>query len=48
MQGAKVEDTIIVHEDSIENITEASQEEWPVIETQIDGRTYVSPGVLIR
>ena len=46
VQGAKIEDTIIAYKDSVETITEAS-DHWPVIETQVDGRTIASPGVLI-
>jgi Xaa-Pro dipeptidase len=47
VQGAKVEDTIIAYKDSIENITEGSNE-WRMIETEVGDRTIASPGVLIR
>jgi antitoxin VapB len=42
--GTKIEDTIIVTENGIENITSSDDE--PQIETEIDGQVYRSPGVI--
>lgn len=44
MTGTKIEDTIIVTNDGIENIT--SSDDVPKIETEIDGQIYRSPGVI--
>ncbi|MBI3405610.1 MAG: hypothetical protein HY046_09155, partial [Acidobacteria bacterium] len=46
VMGAKVEDTILVFADHVENLTETPG--WPVITTTIDGKTYHSPDILIR
>ena len=42
--GTKIEDTIIVTNDGIENIT--TSDDVPKIETEIDGQIYRSPGVI--
>ena len=46
VQGAKVEDTILLHDDQIEVMT--ATPELPTLETRIGDRTCVSSGVLIR
>jgi Xaa-Pro dipeptidase len=45
VQGAKAEDTVIVFEDHVENITETP--DWPAIPVKVNGVTYNSPDVLI-
>lgn len=47
MQGAKVEDTILLHEDGhLEILTPCV--DWPMIEVKVNGKLYKRPGVLIR
>ena len=46
LRGAKVEDTVLVTNDGTEVLTPTPS--LPVIETSIDGSTYLSAGVLIR
>ena len=43
--GTKIEDTIIVTENGLENMT--SSNEVPKIETEIDGQSFHSPGVIM-
>ncbi len=45
VQGSKAEDTVIVFEDHVENITESA--DWPIIPVQVNGVSYNSPDVLI-
>jgi antitoxin VapB len=44
--GAKVEETIIAHENGIEVITKSK--DWPVINVELNGRTYPQPAILLR
>ncbi len=44
--GAKVEETILVHQDGIEVMTRA--QDWPMINVVLDGKTYPQPGILIK
>lgn len=44
--GAKVEDTFIAYKDHYEVVTKT--EGWPMINVEVDGKTYEQPGVLIR
>lgn len=44
--GAKVEDTIIIFDDHFEVITIADN--WPMIKTELNGKVYEQPGILIR
>ena len=44
--GAKVEETIIAHKDSVEIVTKS--EGWPMIKIEIDGKIYPQPDILIR
>jgi Xaa-Pro dipeptidase len=44
--GAKVEETILVRQDSIEVLTRA--QDWPMINVVLDGKTYPQPGILIK
>ena len=46
VMGAKVEDTILVFADHMENLTETPG--WPVIVTTIGGKAFHSPDILIR
>jgi Xaa-Pro dipeptidase len=46
VMGAKVEDTVLLAGDAIENLT--ATPDWPVIETAIDGKIYRSPTLLVR
>jgi antitoxin VapB len=45
VHGAKAEDTVIVFEDHIENLTETA--DWPTIPAMVNGIMYKSPDVLI-
>lgn len=45
IQGSKAEDTVIVFQDHVENITESA--EWPTIPVKVNGVMYGSPDVLI-
>lgn len=42
--GTKVEETIIINEDGIENLT--SFDDVPMIETKVDGKIHRSPGII--
>ena len=46
IQGAKVEDTILLVGDRLEILTEIQG--WPMLESKALGRIYRSPGILIR
>ena len=46
IQGGKVEDTVVVHNGQIESLTETP--DLPIVETQLNGLTYRSAGVLVR
>jgi hypothetical protein len=46
VEGAKVEDTVLVTRDGLESLTETPG--WPVITHTVDGRTIRSPAILIR
>jgi Xaa-Pro dipeptidase len=46
VMGAKIEDTIIVHQDGYENITETPG--WPTITSTVEGKTYKAPAILVR
>jgi antitoxin VapB len=43
--GTKVEETIIAREDGVEVLTATA--DWPQIAVEVDGREYLSPGVLL-
>ncbi|MFZ0391363.1 MAG: M24 family metallopeptidase [Calditrichia bacterium] len=43
--GAKVEDTMIAHQDGMEVVTHTGN--WPMIDIELDGKTYPQPGILI-
>ncbi|MFA3783294.1 M24 family metallopeptidase [Melioribacteraceae bacterium 4301-Me] len=44
--GAKVEETILVHKDSVEVLTKAK--DWPMINVELNGKVYPQPDILIR
>jgi antitoxin VapB len=44
--GVKSEDTIVVHEGSIEFLTQTDG--WPMVRTRVDGRDWDRPAILIR
>ncbi|MEK7670783.1 MAG: M24 family metallopeptidase [Bacteroidota bacterium] len=44
--GAKVEDTMIAYKDHGEIVTRADN--WPMINVELNGKTYEQPGILIR
>lgn len=44
--GAKVEETILVHPDSIEVLTKSK--DWPMINIELDGKVYPQPAILIK
>jgi Xaa-Pro dipeptidase len=46
IRGAKVEDTVVVHNGGIEILTPTP--ELPMVETDVNGVTYYSAGVLVR
>lgn len=46
IQGAKVEDTVLLVGDRLEILTEIPG--WPVIESKVLGRIYRSPSILVR
>jgi len=47
IQGAKVEDTIILHEDgTLENVTDTGA--WPTIEVKVGDQVYNAPAILER
>jgi Xaa-Pro aminopeptidase len=46
VNGAKVKDTVLITKGGVENLTLTAG--WPVITTVIDGRSYQSPGILVR
>jgi antitoxin VapB len=45
LQGAKVEDTVLLHEDKLETLT--STPSLPLVESNLNGHTYCSAGVLL-
>lgn len=44
--GAKIEDTILAHNDGVEIVTVSKN--WPMIEVELNGKIYLQPDVLIR
>jgi Xaa-Pro dipeptidase len=46
VMGAKIEDTIIAHQDGYENITETAG--WPTVTSTVAGKTYKAPAILVR
>lgn len=44
--GAKVEDTMIAYKDHCEIVTRSDN--WPMINVELDGKTYEQPDILIR
>jgi Xaa-Pro dipeptidase len=46
VQGAKVEDTVIVMGDRVENITTLA--DWPAMNVLVNGKTYACPDILIH
>ena len=46
IRGAKVEDTVVLRDGTIESLTETP--ELPIVETELNGRTYSSAGVLAK
>ncbi len=44
--GAKVEETILVHPDSVEVLTKSK--DWPMINVELDGKIYPQPDILIK
>ncbi|MDO8550319.1 MAG: M24 family metallopeptidase [Ignavibacteria bacterium] len=44
--GAKVEETIIAYQDSIEVITKCK--DWPMINIELNGKIYPQPGILLK
>jgi Xaa-Pro dipeptidase len=44
--GSKVEETILVHPDSIEVLTKSKN--WPMINVELDGKIYPQPDILIK
>jgi Xaa-Pro dipeptidase len=46
IRGGKVEDTVVLHDGKIESLTETA--DLPIVETELNGVTYRSGGVLLR
>jgi Xaa-Pro dipeptidase len=46
VMGAKIEDTIIVHENGYENLTATPG--WPTITSTVGGKQYQAPAILVR
>ncbi len=46
VQGTKVEDTVLVNKNGIENLT--LTEGWPVVVTTVDGKAIRSPAILVK
>jgi Xaa-Pro dipeptidase len=46
VRGAKAEDTVLLNDGQIENLTETA--ELPAIDVEVEGRVYRSAGVLVR
>ncbi|NIR64176.1 MAG: peptidase M24, partial [Aliifodinibius sp.] len=44
--GAKVEDTMIAYQDSMEVVTRTGN--WPMIDVELNGKIYPQPGILIK
>lgn len=47
VQGAKVEDTVLVDHGKLENLTLRPQSGWPTLSVRVDGRSYASPDILV-